>query len=114
MADQLKRLNTFVAASTLRKVKVFAAENEIALGPAVEILLCRGLVSEPVETVRAQPKMEPLVEKVTPKPTAKVSPDAIVRCERCGAELPESARAIHEQNCATAQQGYWDRTSFRS
>lgn len=51
MAEQQKRLNTFISAETFKRVKLWAAEHETTLGAAVEALLYRafGTVTLPTE-----------------------------------------------------------------
>lgn len=52
MAEQQKRLNTFISAETFKRVKLWAAEHETTLGAAVDALLSRafGTVTLPTET----------------------------------------------------------------
>lgn len=47
MAEQQKRLNTFISADTFKRVKLYAAANDMTLGAAVENLVRRSLVRDP-------------------------------------------------------------------
>lgn len=55
MAEQQKRLNTFISAAAFKRVKLWAVEHEMTLGDAVDDLLIRGFGSTPVVI---EPKQE--------------------------------------------------------
>jgi len=42
MAEEQKRLNTFISAQTFKQMKLWAAEHEVTLGTAAEELIRRG------------------------------------------------------------------------
>jgi hypothetical protein len=48
MAEQQKRLNTFISAQAFKRVKLWAAEHEMTLGAAVTDLLLRGFGGAPI------------------------------------------------------------------
>lgn len=55
MAEQQKRLNTFISAAAFKRVKLWAVEHDMTLGDAVDDLLIRGFGGTPVVI---EPKQE--------------------------------------------------------
>lgn len=133
----LKRLNTFLPEETHRALKTLAASRGVTLpvllgqlvesqGGDADDRSLRPNISVNLPASGSRPESAAADTTVNPvdlpvsgvavgsqSSRGEINPDEIVRCERCGAELPQSAMGIHEENCAAAQQGYWDRTSFR-
>lgn len=61
MAEQQKRLNTFISAETFKRVKLWAAEHETTLGAAVDALLSRSFTTRSTfeKLTSAAPKIKP-------------------------------------------------------
>jgi hypothetical protein len=120
MKDQLRRLNTFIPDDVFRGIKIVAAETGQHLHIAVAKLLSLGIASygesrklmlhDPLLPTEELPHVIPKVEGEA----WTDDPSIMARCGICGLELPESAKQIHETNCQKAQEGYWDKTSFRA
>ena len=120
MADR-HRLNTFIPVETFKAVKIVAAELGVPLHVAVAGLLQLGLQSHKqadnflvheaeIEILQKDRELEMGV--IPQSSRQEPDPNEIVRCGLCGQEMPQSAKAIHEENCLRSQQGYWDRKAF--